>query len=269
MFAGRDTLKKRSIVHEEGDEFFYDDGVKYLFSDITSYYHQETLCYTNSVYQGTSLLFTVTFKKVAKPYSIEIDSNKEAKYKTVYLLSFAIATYRAKMLRKAFEEGYEVRFATLDVFSIVIKDGNIFLKYHDKPNVRIEKITQSYDEKYLEFTTQDRDERIRVGSISDKLLFLELCSQVVLFEKEPLGVLQTTWQNITSFGMKLYFVYIVVFGFYYIIQPFCCEDMPQNGWSETGAILLVFTTIMYVLMRFFVLPQEIKKRKKEMDNLVG
>ncbi len=173
------------------------------------------------------------------------------------------------MLRKAFDNGGEVHFATLDVFSIIIKDGDIFLKYHDAPRVRIEKITQSYDEKYLLFTTQDRDERIRVGSISDKLFFLELCSQVVLFEKESLGVLQKTWQNITLLGMKLYLVYIVMFGFYYIIQPFCCEDMPRNGWSETGAILLVFTAIMYVLMRFVVLPQEIKKRKKEMDNLVG
>lgn len=269
MFVGRDTLKKRSIVHEEGDEFFYDDGVKYLFSDITSYYHQETLYYTNSVYQGTSLLFTVTFKKVAKPYSIEIDSNKEAKYKTVYLLSFAIATYRAKMLRKAFEEGYEVRFATLDVFSIVIKDGNIFLKYHDKPNVRIEKITQSYDEKYLEFTTQDRDERIRVGSISDKLLFLELCSQVVPLEKKPLSVLQKTWQNITSLGMKLYLLYIATFGTAYFLGRFCCEDMPQNGWTETGAVLLIFTAIMYTLMHFFVVPHEIEKREKEMENLVS
>lgn len=269
MFANRDTLKKRAIVHEEGDEFFYDDGVKYLFSDITSYYHQETLHYTNSVYQGTSLLFTVTFATLEKPYRIEIDSNKEAKYKSVYLLSFAIATYRAKMLRKVFEEGCEVRFATLDVFDIILKNSNMFLEYQNKTSIKIEKILQSHDKRGLEFIAQETKESIELNSISDKMVFLELCSQVVPLETKPLGVLQKTWQNITSVGMKLYLLYITTFGTAYFLGRFCCEDIPQNGWMETGAVLLIFTAIMYTLMHFFVVPHEIGKREKEMENLVS
>lgn len=268
MFVGRDTLKKRVIIHKNSDEFFHDDGIKYLFSDITSHYHQETLHYTNSVYQGTSLLFTVTFADIEKPYRIEIDSNKEAKYKTVYLLSFAIAAYRAKMLRKAFDEVREVRFATLDVFSIVIKDGNMFLEYQNKTPIKIEKILQSHDKRSLEFIAQDTKESIELNSISDKMVFLELCSQVVLLEEKPFSVLQKTWQNITSLGMKLYLLFIATFGTAYFLGRFCCEDIPQNGWTETGGILLIFTAIMYTLMHFFVVPHEIEKREKEMENLL-
>ncbi len=268
MFVGRDTLKKRVIIHEEGDEFFYDDDVKYLFSDITSHYHQETLHYTNSVYQGTSLLFTVTFLDVEKPYRIEIDSNKEAKYKSVYLLSFAIATYRAKILRKAFEEGCEVRFATLDIFSIVIKEGNIFLEYPNKTPIKIEKILQSHDKRRLEFIAQDAKESIELNSISDKMVFLELCSHVVPLEEKPLSLIQKALQTITPLATKLYLLYIATFGTAYFLGHFCCEDILQNGWSETGAILLIFTAIMYTLMHFFVVPHEIEKREKEMDNLL-
>jgi len=269
MFVGRDTLKKRVIVHENGDTFFYDDGVKYLFSDTTSHYHQETFHYTNSVYQGTSLLFALTCKDREKPYRIEIDSNKEAKYKTVYLLSFAIATYRAKMLRKAFEEGCEVRFATLDVFSIVIKDGNIFLECQNKKPIKVEKIIQSHDKKELELMAQETKERIHLNSISDKMLFLELCSQVVPLEEKPLDIFQKALQTITPIATKLYLLYIATFGTAYFLQRFCCEDIPQNGWTETGGILLLFTAIMYTLIHFFVVPHEIEKREKEMDNLVG
>lgn len=269
MFANRDTLKKRAIIHENSDEFFYDDSVKYLFSDITSHYHQETLHYTNSVYQGTSLLFTVTFATLEKPYHIEIDSNKEAKYKSVYLLSFAIAAYRAKMLRKAFEEGCEVRFATLDVFSIVIKDGNIFLEYQNKTPIKIEKILQSHDKRSLEFIAQDAKESIELNSVSDKMVFLELCSQVVPLEEKSLHFFQKIMQKITPLATKLYLLYIVTFGTAYFLQRFCCEDIPQNGWTETGGILLIFTAIMYTLMHFFVVPHEIEKREKEMENLVS
>lgn len=269
MFVGIDNLKKRAIVHENGDEFFYDDGIKYLFSDITSHYHSQTSHYTNSVYHGTSLLFTVTFKDREKPYRIEIDSNKEAKYKTVYLLSFTIAIYRAKMLRKAFEEGCEVRFATLDVFAIVIKNGDMFLEYPNKTPIKVEKILQSHDKKELEFVVQETKERINLNSISDKMLFLELCSQVVPLEEKPLGIFQKAIQTITPLATRLYFLYIATFGTAYFLGHFCCEDILQNGWSETGAVLLFFTVIMYTLVHFFVVPHEIHKREKEMDNLVS
>lgn len=268
MFTDRDTLKKRAIVHENGDTFFYDDDIKYLFSDITSHYHQETLHYTNSVYQGTSLLFTVTFQDAEKPYRIEIDSNKEAKYKSVYLLSFAIATYRAKMLRKAFDEGCEVRFATLDVFAIVIKNGDMFLEYPNKTPIKVEKILQSHDKKELEFIAQETKEHINLNSISDKMLFLELCSKVVPLEEKPLDIFQKALQAITPIATKLYLLYIATFGTAYFFGRFCCEDILVNGWSETGGILLIFTAIMYTLMHFFVVPHEIKKREKEMDNLL-
>lgn len=269
MFIGRDTLKKRAIIHENSDEFFYDDDIKYLFSDITSHYHSETSHYTNSVYQGTSLLVTVTFLDVEKPYRIEIDSNKEAKYKSVYLLSFAIAAYRAKILRKAFEEGCEVRFATLDVFGIVIKEGDMFLEYPNKTPIKVEKILQSHDKRGLEFIAQETKERINLNSISDKVVFLELSSQVLPLEEKSLSLIQKALQTITPIARKLYLLYITTFGTAYFLGRFCCEDIPVNGWSETGAILLIFTAIMYTLMHFFIVPHEIEKREKEMDNLVS
>ncbi|MEK6659448.1 MAG: hypothetical protein AABY36_07205 [Campylobacterota bacterium] len=267
MFLSKDSIKKRKIVHQDSDEFFYDDATKYLFSDITSHYYKEISHYTNSVYQGTSLLFTVTFANTEKPYRIEIDSNKEAKYKTIYLLSFAIATYRAKMLRKAFEEEQEVRFHTLDSFDIVVKNGGMFLEYPNKNPTRIEKILQSHDKRRLEFIAQETKEHIETNSISDKMVFLELCSKVVAVEEKPLNFFQKAMQKITPLATKLYLLYIATFGTAYFLHSFCCEAIPINGWTETGGILLVFTAIMYVLMNFFVVPDEIKKREKEMDNL--
>lgn len=272
MFLSKDSIKKRKIVHQNSDEFFYDDVSKYLFSDITSHYHSETSHYTNSVYQGTSLLFTVTFRDVEKPYRIEIDSNKEEKYKTVYLLSFAIASYRTKNIRQAFEEAQEIRFATLDSFDIVLKNGSVYLEYrsassHHKP-LKVEKILQSYDKKSLEFMMQNRLEHIEINSISDKMPFLELCSKVVALEEKPLTFFQKAMQAIMPLATKLYLLYITTFGTAYFLHRFCCESIPINGWTETGGILLVFTAIMYVLINFFVVPHEIQKREEEMENLL-
>ena len=200
MFLNSDTIKKRKISFEKQSDYFKDNEIIIKFEDIISYYHQETMQLTNSVYEGNELKFTLCLKNQAKPYIIKIDSNKKDKYKQIYNLSWAIANFRAKNILKEFEEG-SIEFQTLNNFKLVLSKQNILeLQYINDKNHYEPFVVKSVkmQKNFLVFESENaRKESVFANNISDIVLFLELISKEAYFIDES--------QEIYKKERKLYF----------------------------------------------------------------
>jgi hypothetical protein len=135
MFLNSDSIKKRVISFENESDYFKDDEQIIRFEDIISYYHQETAQFTNSVYEGTELKFTLYLKNQTKPYIIKIDSNKKEKYSKIYNLSYTISSFRARNILKELEEKRVVEFMTLNDFKLLLsKENSLKVEYLDNKN---------------------------------------------------------------------------------------------------------------------------------------
>ena len=180
MFLNSDSIKKRVISFENESDYFKDDEQIIRFEDIISYYHQETAQFTNSVYEGTELKFTLYLKNQTKPYIIKIDSNKKEKYTKIYNLSYTISSFRARNILKELEEKRVVEFMTLNDFKLLLSKENVLKveyldnKNHYEPFV-VYKVKMQKN--LLIFESQNkRQETIYTNSISDIAIFLKLIS---------------------------------------------------------------------------------------------
>jgi len=259
-----DTIKKRKLTYQDGDDFFIDDGKKYHFKDITLYYHIEIEHFTNSIYQGKELDFRLTFKDVDKPYIIHIESNHEEKYKTIYKLSHAIASYREKYLMQNYNDTKELKFKSFGSdFDIVIKDKDVYVEYlnpiHNK-GFKIEKIYLI--DKHIEVVGDKQKEKISINQISDKLLFLKTIPEFITMEfKVPWHI--KIMAKIAPIFWSIYFAYIILLGGSFLLHRFCCEEIPKNSYTEIAGGFLIFTTIM-MLLGYIAEPAQRRKREREL-----
>ena len=261
-----DTIKKRKLTYQDGDNFFLDDGKKYHFKDITSYYHIEIEHFTNSIYQGNELDLSLTFKDIEKPYIIHIKSNHEEKYKTVYKLSHGIANYREKYLMQNYNDTKELRFKSFsNDFDIVIKDQDIYVEYLNPIHNQGFKIEKIYlIDKHIELVGDKQKEKIAINQISDKLLFLKTIPEFIAMEfKVPFHI--KVMAEVMPIFWILYFAYIILLGGSFLLHRFCCQEIPKNNYTEIAAVLLIFTVIM-MLFGYITEPLEKRKRKREFEN---
>lgn len=237
MFNLVDTIKKRVISFESGSDYFKDDENIIKFEDIISYYHQEIKQFTNSVYEGNELNFTLFLKNQTKPYMIKIDSNKKDKYKQIYNLSHEIASFRTKNILKEFEENKVVEFGTLNDFKLILsKNNSLKLHYlgnknHYEPFV-VNKVKMKKN--LLIFQAKNkRQEIISANSISDIALFLQLISTQNYFIDES--------KKIYKKEKKLYFIMmglLVIFGLNGYFEFCCMENDFIDVISSLSMILL-------------------------------
>ena len=264
MFLNSDTIKKRVISFESGSDYFKDNETIIKFEDIISYYHQETMQLTNSVYEGNELKFTLYLKNQAKPYIIKIDSNKKDKYKQIYNLSYEIATIRAKNILKEFEEG-SVEFQTLNDFKLVLSKQNILeLQYLGNKNYYEPFVVKSVkmQKNFLIFESEKaRKESAFANNISDIALFLELISKENYFIDES--------QKIYKKERKLYLFMmglLVIFGLNGYFD-FCCMD---NHFIDVVSSLsmIMLGVVIFTSPAFFLAKKyNDKKIQEERDNL--
>ncbi len=237
MFLNSDTIKKRKISFEDGTDYFKDDESIIKFEDIIAFYHQETRQLTNSVYEGKELKFTLYLKNQIKPYIIKIDSNKKDKYKQIYNLSHAIASFRAKKIFKEFEEKEVIEFLTLNDFKLILSKDNILkLQYINNKNYYesfvVHKIKMQKNILIFESLTK-RQETIYVNSISDIALFLQEISKQSYFMDES--------QKIYKKEKKIYFIMmglLVIFGLNGYFEICCMDNDFIDIISSLSMILL-------------------------------
>jgi hypothetical protein len=265
VFLNSDTIKKRVISFENGSDYFKDDENIIKFGDIISYYHQETKQFTNSVYEGNELNFTLFLKNQTKPYIIKIDSNKKDKYKQIYNLSHEIASFRSKNILKEFEENKFVEFGTLNDFKLILSKENILkIKYlnnknHYEPFV-VYKVKIQKNLLILE-SENGRKESIFANNISDIALFLELISKESYFFDES--------QKIYKKEKKLYFFMIgllVVFGLNGYFE-FCCMENDFIDVVSSLSMILLGVVVLTSPVFWFVRKWNDKKMEEERDNL--
>jgi hypothetical protein len=264
VFLNSDSIKKRVISFEKGSDYFKDDEQIIKFEDITTFYHQETMQLTNSVYEGNELKFTLHLKNLIKPYIIKIDSNKKEKYSQIYNLSYAITSFRAKNILKEFEEK-SIEFQTLNDFKLILSKENILeLQYlgnknHYEPFI-VHKIKMQKN--LLIFQSQNkRQETIYANSISDIALFLQEISKQNYFEDES--------QKIYKKEKKLYFIMmglLIIFGLNGYFE-FCCMDNDLVDIISNLSMILLGVVILTSPVFWFVRKWNNKKIEEERNNL--
>lgn len=262
MFLNSDSIKKRVISFENESDYFKDDEQIIRFEDIISYYHQETAQFTNSVYEGRELKFTLYLKNQTKPYIIEIDSNKKEKYTKIYNLSYTISSFRARNILKELEEKRVVEFMTLNDFKLLLSKENVLKveyldnKNHYEPFV-VYKVKMQKN--LLIFESQNkRQETIYTNSISDIAIFLKLISTQNYFEDES--------QKIYKKEKKLYFIMmslLVIFGLngYFEI---CCMDNDFIDIISSLSMIMLGVVILTSPVFWFVGKWNDKKIENEM-----
>lgn len=262
MFLNSDTIKKRKISFEEGNDYFKDDENIIKFEDIIAFYHKETMQLTNSVYEGNELKFTLYLKNQTKPYIIKIDSNKKDKYKQIYNLSYEIANFRAKDILKVFEEK-SIEFQTLNDFKLILSKENILKieylnnKNHYEPfTVKSVKMQKNL----LVFESENgRKESVFANNISDIALFLQLISKEAYFFDES--------QNIYQKEKKLYFFMmglLVVFGLNGYFE-FCCMENDFVDIVSSLSMILLGVVVLTSPVFWFVKKWNDKKMEEEKD----
>lgn len=264
MFLNSDTIKKRVISFENGSDYFKDDENIIKFEDIISYYHQETKQFTNSVYEGNELNFTLFLKNQTKPYIIKIDSNKKDKYKQIYNLSHEIASFRTKNILKEFEENKVVEFGTLNDFKLILLKENILkLEYlgnknHYEPFV-VHKVKMQKN--LLIFESENgRRESIFANNISDIALFLQLISKEAYFFDKS--------QNIYQKERKIYFFMmglLVIFGLNGYFE-FCCMENDFIDVISSLSMIMLGVVILTSPFFWFVGKWNSKKFEEEIKN---
>ena len=262
MFLNSDSIKKRVISFENESDYFKDDEQIIRFEDIISYYHQETAQFTNSVYEGRELKFTLYLKNQTKPYIIEIDSNKKEKYTKIYNLSYTISSFRARNILKELEEKRVVEFMTLNNFKLLLSKENVLKveyldnKNHYEPFV-VYKVKMQKN--LLIFESQNkRQETIYTNSISDVAIFLKLISTQNYFEDES--------QKIYKKEKKLYFIMmslLVIFGLngYFEI---CCMDNDFIDIISSLSMIMLGVAILTSPIFWFARKWNDKKIENEM-----
>ncbi len=262
MFLNSDSIKKRVISFENESDYFKDDEQIIRFEDIISYYHQETAQFTNSVYEGTELKFTLYLQNQTKPYIIKIDSNKKEKYSKIYNLSYAISSFRARNILKELEEKRVVEFMTLNDFKLLLsKENSLKVEYLDNKNhyepFVVYKVKMQKN--LLIFESQNkRQETIYTNSISDIAIFLKLISTQNYFEDES--------QKIYKKEKKLYFIMmglLVIFGLngYFEI---CCMDNDFIDIISSLSMIMLGVAILTSPVFWFVGKWNDKKIENEM-----
>ncbi|MDD2652227.1 MAG: hypothetical protein PHX44_04165 [Sulfurimonas sp.] len=260
MFLNSDTIKKRAIRFDEANDYFEDDGRTIRFEDILSFYHQEIMQVTNSVYEGTKLVFTLYLKNDTKPYIVEIDSNKEDKYKTIYTISNAIARYRAKKILANLQNGQGEVFETLRDFNLSFENGVLELCY-TKNRFAVQKVKLQKNLLVLECEDGSK-ETLYANSISDIGIFLQIVSTKDFFSDET--------DTIKKRDDKAYFVLMALMAFFGINGFFdicCMQNDVLEGVSRLSQVMLgVF--IMTAPVFWLSSKSNYKKMKKEMDSLM-
>lgn len=266
MFLNSDTLKNRTVSYSNGNEFFKDDELVIRFEDIFAYYHQETAHIINGVYEGTKLRFTLKLQNEPKPYTIEIDSNKEEKHKNIYTLSYAIASFRAKKIEDAIKNNQIVEFESLQNFTLQYSSSGLNLTYTDKKShyLPFEIIKIQLQKNILKFEgSNKRDEQCYANVVSDSAVFLKLIEKLPIFSDET--------NTIKTKETKLYFIFmgiVTVFGLNGFFEVCCMKNDILEILSTLSMILL---GIVIITSPFYWIADKFnqKKLKKEFKNLKG
>lgn len=266
MFLNSDTIKKRTILFDEGNEYFRDDAEIFSFEDITAFFHQETAQMTNGVYEGTRLLFTLIFKNRVKPYIIEIDSNKEAKYKLIYTLSNSIAHFRAKEILENVESGKMLLFQTLRDVKLVYENGMLELHYTNKKShhepLFVTKV--QLKKNLLIFENKDGDEEaLYANTISDIATFLQLIVTKPFFSDLT--------DEINKRDAKLYVVLIsaiLILGLNGYFE-LCCMQNKFVDMASTLSMLLLWILLIVSPFYWVIGKSNAKKVDKERHSIVA
>lgn len=266
MLLNSDTIKDNNFSFNPNDEYFFDGEQRIEFANITSYYHQETSQITNHIYEGTKLRVVLHIKYFQKPYFIEIDSNKEEKYKLVYALSFAIAQYRKKKILEELAFKKKVVFQTQNHFVLEFEEsGTLKLIYQDKKghyqpfevqNVKLEKHLLTL---FAKDTSQE--EFIYTYTISDISLFLELMKSQSYFSDETLA----KEKRKTKLSYIL-MVLVVLFGINGYFEVCCMENDFVEFVSDTS-LFLVQLTLLLAPFAIIVNILNNKQKQKEIRTL--
>jgi len=262
MLLNSDTIKKRTILFDEANEYFTDDGEHIYFENIIAFYHQETAQITNSVYEGTKLVFTLILKYHPKPYIIKIDSNKEEKYKLIYTLSNAIAQYRSKKILEVLESTKKSEFQTLRDCKLLFHDGILELHYTNKKShyqpfvincVKLQKNLLVFSD------NENQEELFYANSISDIGVFLQIISHEPFFSDET--------KALKKRDTKLYFLLLALMVLFTINGYFeiCCME---NDFVEFASDLSQFLlTLALFLSPLYWIVDKLNRKKiqKEME----
>lgn len=261
MFLNSDTIKDRDIIYKKDDDFFMDEGIKIEFENISSYFHKETAVITNSVYEGRRLELVLKF--IDDEYKIEIDSNRDKKYKNIYDISYGIEQYREERLKEQYQKTKKIVFDTYHkTFDITMDDGSIIVnfkgeKLHYKP-IHVDKITLV--ENVINFYEKDRKVSIYAQDISDKRLFLELCGDIL-----PIKI-DTTDQELKDKAWRYFVIFVAIFGINGWFE-ICCMDIDViETTSKLSGILLGVWVAVYPAAKL-VDHFNGRKLKKELKNL--
>ena len=263
MFLNSDTIKDKNFTFNKNDEYFFDGEQRIEFENITSYYHQETSQTTNNVYEGIKLRVVLHIKYFQKPYIIEIDSNKEKKFKLVYTLSFAITQYRKKKILEELAFKKKVVFQTQNYFVLEFEEsGTLKLIHEDYQPFTVQKVKL---EGYLItlFGADKREEEfIYADTISDISLFVKLMNAQSYFSDETLA----KEERETKLSNML-IVLIALFGVNGYFEVCCMKNDFVKFVSEL-ALVLVQLTLLFAPFAIIANIFNSKKKQKEMKNLM-
>jgi hypothetical protein len=262
MFLNSDTIKDKNFTFNKNDEYFFDGEQRIEFENITSYYHQETSQTTNNIYEGIKLRVVLHIKYFQKPYIIEIDSNKEEKYKLVYTLSLAITQYRKKKILEELAFKKKVVFQTQNHFVLEFEEsGTLKLIYEDYQPFTVQKVKLEGYLITLFGADKSEEEFIYAYTISDISLFVELMNAQSYFSDETLA----KEERETKLSNML-IILIVIFGVNGYFEVCCME----NDFVEFVSDLSLFLVKLTLLLAPFGIIAHLvnnKKKQKEMRNL--
>lgn len=253
MFLNSNKIKNRKISSAYQENYFLDDDRKINFEEVLEYYHKETKHFTNSVYEGTNLNLILKIKGFEKNYEIQIDSNKEEKYQTIYNLSKKILKFRQNSLLQKFRATKNVTFKILnkDIFIEILND-EIYIRYYNEmshyKDFKVEKIILK-DECFY-FSSSSRKEKILAQNISDKEFLFELIDKKIEYKKQK------------KIPFYLFIVFVTLFGLNGWFDFCCMNNLFVEVTSTLSSILLLVWIVVYPLIKFVVQPINDKKIKE-------
>lgn len=263
MFLNKDSIQKRLLCFEQHTTYFEDDAKRIAFEDCTAYFHEEVRQVTNGVYEGTSLKLTLYLKDSPQPYALEIDSNKQEKYKTVYQISHAIAAYRTKALLEKIQEQQTVVFETLNglvftyangVVRFCVKSGPEHEDFYEAQTIRLQKNS-------LVCQSKGKRASVLLQRVSDGVLFVHLVASLPCFKDESHAkIRRERWLYAIFMGL------LVLFGLNGFFAFCCMEAGIIKGISELCRVLL--GVVLLVSPAYWLVGKSNeKKMKKEHDAL--